>query len=312
MKDSIAPSPSFSRTHLIAAGLVLLGAIGFSAKAILVKLAYRHGVDSVSLLALRMSFSLPFFLAIAYWSNRRMSQTYNITRTDSVYIIILGLLGYYLASLFDFIGLQYITASLERLVLFVYPTLVIVLSAIFLKRKIHARQYGALALTYFGIAIAFFDSANFIGENQVALGAFWIFLAALCFAIHLIGSGSLLPRIGTLRYTSLVMTVACIAVLLHNAVANQLQLFDFVPEVYLLTLVMAVFSTVMPSFLFMQGIKVIGSSNASIIGSIGPISTVVLAYIFLGERLGWLQWGGTFLVIAGVLMISLQKQKGGS
>ncbi|MGB0929265.1 MAG: DMT family transporter [Chitinophagales bacterium] len=302
-------SPSFNRAYLIAALLVLLGAICFSAKAILVKLAYRHGIDSLSLLALRMSFSLPFFLAIAYWSNRRMPQTYSITQKDGVYIVILGLLGYYLASLFDFIGLQYITASLERLVLFVYPTLVIVISAIFLKKKIEPRQYAALALTYLGIVIAFFDEGNFDGENQVWLGAFWIFLAALCFALHLIGSGNLLPRIGTLRYTSLVMTVACIAVLLHNAVVNQLQLFDFSSDVYGLAMMMAVFSTVMPSFLFMQGIKIIGSSNASIIGSIGPISTVVLAYIFLDERLGWLQWSGTFLVIAGVMMISLKKNK---
>lgn len=308
MKKEVTPSPSFNRAYLIAASLVLLGAIGFSAKAILVKLAYRHGVDSVSLLALRMTFALPFFLVIAWWSNRRMTQTYQITSKDRVYIVILGLLGYYLASLFDFIGLQYITASLERLVLFVYPTIVVVLSAIFMKKKITARQYGALALTYFGIAIAFFDKGNFNEENQIALGAFWIFLAALCFALHLIGSGYLLPKIGTLRYTSLVMTVACIAVLLHNAVVNQLQLFDFEPQVYFLAMMMSVFSTVLPSFLFMQGIKVIGSSNASIIGSIGPISTVVLAYIFLGERLGWLQWGGTFLVIAGVLMISLQKK----
>lgn len=303
-------SPSFNRVYLIAALLVLLGAICFSAKAILVKLAYRHGIDSLSLLALRMSFSLPFFVAIAYWSNRRMPQTYSITPKDGVYIVILGLLGYYLASLFDFIGLQYITASLERLVLFIYPTLVIVISAIFLKKKIEPRQYAALGLTYFGIVIAFFDEGNFDGESQVWLGAFWIFLAALCFALHLIGSGNLLPRIGTLRYTSLVMTVACIAVLLHNAVVNQLQLFDFSSEVYGLAMIMAVFSTVMPSFLFMQGIKIIGSSNASIIGSIGPISTVVLAYIFLDERLGWLQWVGTFLVIAGVMMISLQKKKG--
>lgn len=302
-------SPSFNRVYLTAAFLVLLGAICFSAKAILVKLAYRHGIDSLSLLALRMSFSLPFFLAIAYWSNRKMPQTYSITQKDGVYIVIFGLLGYYLASLFDFIGLQYITASLERLVLFVYPTLVIVISAIFLKKKIELRQYAALALTYFGIVIAFFDEGNFDGENQVWLGAFWIFLAALCFALHLIGSGTLLPKIGTLRYTSLVMTVACIAVLLHNALVNQLQLFDFSSEVYVLAMMMAVFSTVMPSFLFMQGIKIIGSSNASIIGSIGPISTVVLAYIFLDERLGWLQWGGTFLVIAGVMMISLKKNK---
>ncbi|MEZ4887967.1 MAG: DMT family transporter [Chitinophagales bacterium] len=300
---------SFNSSYLVAALLILVGSIGFSAKAVMVKLAYRYGIDSISLLALRMLFSLPFFLVIAYWSNRRMTQTYVLNKRDGAYILLFGLMGYYLASLFDFIGLQYITASLERLVLFIYPTLVVILSAIFLKQKIYTRQYLALLLTYIGIGMAFFDKGNVNEESQIWLGAFWVFMSALSYAIHLIGSGNLLPRVGTLRYTSLVMMIACIAVLLHNAVVNQLQLFDFAPQVYVLGIMMAVFSTVLPSFLFMQGIKIIGSSNASIIGSIGPISTVALAYLFLDERLGWLQWGGTFLVIVGVLMISLQRRK---
>ncbi len=305
-------SSLFKSSNLVAVLLVLLGAICFSSKAVMVKLAYRYEVDSASLLALRMLFALPFYLAVAYWSNQKMPHTYKMSSKDIAYMVLFGVLGFYVASLCDFIGLQYITASLERLVLFAYPTLVILLSAIFLKQKIETRQYGALILTYLGIGIAFIDKNNFDSENQILLGAFWVFLAALAYAIHLIGSGHLLPKIGTMRYTSIVMISACVAVILHNAVVNQLALFDFEIEVYVLGMMMAVLATVLPSFLVMHGIKIIGASNAAIIGSIGPISTVALAYVFLDERLGGLQWLGTGLVIAGVLMISLQKKSVGA
>ncbi len=301
-------SPAFNRAYLIASLLVLIAAVCFSSKAVMVKLAYRYEIDSISLLALRMLFALPFYLFVAYWFNLKMKQSYTLTQKDKWQMIIYGLLGYYLASFCDFTGLQYITAGLERIILFVYPTLVLLLSAIFLKKKIEARQYIALLLTYIGIGIALLEGIHSESGNQFLIGTFWVFLAALSFAIHLIGSGNLLPRIGTFRYTSFVMIVACIAVVLHNLVVNQLAIFHFKTEVYLLGVLLALVATVFPSFLLMQGIKIIGAGNAAIIGSIGPISTIGLAYIFLNERLGNLQWLGTFLVIGGVLMISLKKE----
>lgn len=301
-------TPSFLQSYLFASILVLIAAIFLSSKAVMVKLAYRYEIDSISLLTLRMLFALPFYLVIAYWAYHRAEQTYSLTQKDWVQMTIYGLLGYYIASFCDFTGLNYITAGLERIILFIYPTLVLLLSAVFLKRKITTRQFFALLLTYMGIGIALLEGIQMDENNQLLRGTFWVFLAALTYAIHLIGSGNLLPRIGTFRYTSFVMIVACIAVILHNAVVNQLAIFHFSTEVYVLGILLALIATVFPSFLIMQGIKIIGASNAAIIGSIGPISTIALAYIFLDETLGELQWIGTFLVILGVLMISLQKK----
>lgn len=293
----------------IAAALVFLGAIFFSSKAVLVKLAYRYEIDSISLLTLRMVFSLPIFLIIAWFSNKsKESVAQPLSLKDWFYILVLGIAGYYLASLFDFMGLQYVTASMERLILFVYPTLVLVISAIFLGKKIKGVQYGALALTYFGIVIAFLEGLAMDGQKDFIRGGILVFVSALTYAIYLIGSGNLLPRMGTLRYTSFTMSAACLTIIVHHGVVYQWDLFDFPAEVYWLSIVMAVFATVLPSFLISEGIRVIGSGNASIIGSIGPVSTIVLAYIFLGERLGWLQWLGTVFVIGGVLLISLSKK----
>ena len=306
-------SSSFTRSQeLLAAVVVFIGAISFSTKAVIVKLAYRYGVDSLSLLTLRMLFSLPFFLSIGYfyqrWRKQKNDLSVAISRSDWYSIIGLGLAGYYLASYFDFEGLQYITASLERLILFIYPTLVVLISALFYRKKITRNQLFALLLTYIGIGLAFIDKTAAGQSENIALGAALVFCSALCYAVYLVGSGQLIPRLGSIRYTSCVMTVACLAVILHNAILYQLQIFSFPWQVYALALLMAVIATVLPAFLVSEGIRVIGSSNASIIGSVGPISTIILAYIFLGERLGVLQIMGTILVIGGVLIIALQKK----
>ncbi|MCO6492629.1 MAG: DMT family transporter [Phaeodactylibacter sp.] len=298
------------RRMLLGAALAFTGAILFSTKAVIVKLAYRYEVDSISLLALRMLFSLPFFLLVASLSQRQKKyRGLPIGRRDALRILLLGVLGYYLASLFDFIGLKYITASLERLILFVYPTLVLLIGAIAYREPIRRRQLGALLLTYLGIAIAFSEGLYLNGGQNFVLGAALIFSGALAYAAYIVGSGRLLPRIGTLRFTSLAMTAAAAAVLAHHGIAYRWQLFGFPPEVYGLAALMALIATVIPSFVLSEGIRLIGSGNASIIGSVGPISTIVLAYFFLGERLGWLQWAGTVLVISGVLVITLQKRR---
>lgn len=294
---------------ILSAVLVLAGALLFSTKAVLVKLAYRHGVDSISLLALRMLFSLPFYLLIAALSGRQKRyEGFSLSRKDGLRIFLLGVAGYYLASLLDFAGLQYITASLERLILFVYPTIVLLIGAIGYREPVSRRQLGALALTYLGIGIAFSEGLFLSGSSHFVLGSGLVFAGAVSYAVYIVGSGRLLPRIGTWRFTSLAMSSAALAVLAHHGLACHWQLLGFPAPVYGLALLMALIATVIPSFMISEGIRVIGSGNASIIGSIGPISTIVLAYIFLGERLGWLQWMGTALVIAGILVITLQKR----
>jgi len=296
--------------YLIASITVLIGAIFFSTKAVFVKLAYQYEIDSVSLLTLRMAFSFPFFILIGFWSSRKkQGSDYVMTSQDWLLTILFGVLGYYVASLLDFLGLQYISASFERIILYLYPTLVLLMSFFLFKEKIKAIHLLALLLTYVGVGIAFYENLQLKLGNDIIKGSLLVFTAAIAYAIYLVGSGQLLPKRGTIRYNSISMSAACIGIFIHNGVVHGLDLFNFSAPIYYYGIALAMIGTVIPSFLMAEGIRVIGSSNASIIGSIGPISTIVLAYLLLGERLGWLQGIGTLFVIAGVLLITLQKQK---
>jgi drug/metabolite transporter (DMT)-like permease len=290
----------------LGATLAFMGAICFSAKAVMVKMAYAYHVDALSLLSLRMLFSLPFFLMIAVYTNKK-NPGVDLTKKDWLMVVLLGITGYYLASWFDFVGLQYITAGLERLILFIYPTLVVILSAVFFKKKIGRKEYFALGLTYAGILIVFMNDLNFSQKN-IILGIVLIFGSALTYATYLMGSGELIPKLGSMRYTSYAMIISTIAVFLHFGVANSNSLWHFQYQVYLLSLVMAIFSTVIPGLLLSEGIRMIGSGRASIIGSVGPVSTIILAYIFLDEKLTFYQVLGTVLVLAGVLTVSSNKK----
>jgi len=298
--------------NLIAAGFVFLGAIMFSIKAVLVKLAYQYDVDTLSLLTLRMSFALPFFIGIAIYSTRKNSNLetpVTLSNKDWGSLAFLGIIGYFAASYLDFWGLQYISASMERLILFIYPTIVLLLNAIFFKEKINRIQIIALLLTYVGISIVFAEGLSISQQPNFILGGFLVFCCAITYAIYLVGSGRLLPRLGTLRFTSHAMIFACLAVIVQHGIVLQWQLTDFAPQVYLYAFLMATLATLLPTLMVSEGIRIIGASNASIIGSVGPISTILLAYIFLDERLGFWQWLGAIVVIGGVLLISLQRKK---
>lgn len=288
--------------------LVFVGAVCFSGKAVIVKLAYAYEVDPVSLLALRMLFSLPFFIVIGLFSNKDRNVN-KITRHEWRSIILLGVLGYYLSSLFDFQGLRYVTASLERLILFIYPTLVVLIVAIVYKKKITKRQYIALAMTYLGILVAFVFDADLLEQPNLALGASLIFCSAITYAIYLIGSGKMIHKVGTIRFTSYAMICSALAILIHTYFVNGLAIWNYETEVYLLSLGMAIGATVIPSFMISGGIKLIGADNAAIIGSVGPVSTIVLAYIFLQEVITISHLIGTIFVLGGVLMITLTKER---
>jgi drug/metabolite transporter (DMT)-like permease len=273
----------------------------------MVKLAYVHQADALSLLTLRMVIALPFFAAIAFLSNSKTSKP-DLTKKDWFMIVALGVTGYYLASLFDFEGLRFITAGLERLILFIYPTLVVILSAIFFKKKIAGREYVALLLTYIGIAIVFVSDLN-LQQKDLWLGSLLIFGSAFTYAIYLMGSGELIPKLGSMRYTSYAMIVSTLAVCIHYLCSSEMKLFSFSREVYILSAAMAIFSTVIPAMLLSEGIRMIGSGRASIVGSVGPVSTIILAYIFLGEDISFIQILGTTLVLAGVLTVSGSQKK---
>ena len=286
--------------------IAVLGIVLFSAKAIMVKLAYRYEVSSLHLLLFRMLFSLPFYLLVLYFYKSAPSE--KIKKEDYLWLVFFGFIGYYLASYFDFLGLQYIKAGLERIILFIYPTLVLLISRIFLKEKISVKQVIAILITYFGVIVTFSGELQYTGEH-ILLGGFLIFLSALTYASYLVGSGWLIPKFGVLRFTSLAMIVSTVCVIVHYLIVGRTSIFGYAYQVYLLGFLMAVLSTLIPSFLVSLAIKKIGASNFSIIGSIGPISTIVLAYIFLDERLTLLQLLGAVIVIIGITFVSLNKSK---
>lgn len=308
MKERLSKTQTDYRLQVLGGVLVFIGAILLSSKAVIVKLAYQYEVDSTSLLALRFSFALPFYAFIYWWKRGQFHKYGPISKRDWTKVIVYGILGYYLASLLDFNGLRYITASMERLILFLYPTIVVLANAFFFRAKINRFQVMALVLTYIGISLAFFEGLHLSNQPNFALGGFLVFLCAICYAFYLLGSGDLIPRLGTVRFTSLALMVSSLAILLHHLIVYQWDLFDFAWQVYALSFLMALVATVIPTFLVSEGIRLIGSSNAAIIGSVGPISTIILAYFFLDERLGSLQILGTVIVIGGVLIISLKKK----
>lgn len=292
-----------TRGTLAGVGLVLAAAIGFSAKAVLVKLAYRYRVDAPTLLALRMMLSAPAFLAAALWG-RSTRETTPLERRDWVQIGALGVVGFYLASILDFLGLEHITAGLERLILFLYPTLVVLLSALLFRRPLRGREILALLLSYAGIGVVFLHDVSLAGSG-VALGAALVFGSALAYASYLMGSGHAIARVGARRFTAYAMTAACGASILQFAATHPLSALRLPLPVYGLGLAMAVFSTVLPAFLMSAGIRRIGAGRAALIGAVGPVSTLLLAYVFLGEPLGPLQLQGAALVLTGVLIVSL-------
>ena len=290
--------------------MIVVAAIAFSFKAVIIKLAYRHGVDAVTLLALRMIFSAPLFLILAWWAIRGPA-VQPLSREDLRSVAILGFIGYYLGSYFDFLGLQYVTAALERLLLFVHPTFVLLLSALLFKRRITRRDVVAVALSYLGIVLVFGQELA-TQPGNVLLGSFWVLLSALFYAAYLLGSGRIVGRVGSLRFACYAGLVSCAAVVAHYLVTTEFTLILAQPtEVYGLALLMAAFSTVLPIVLTSEGLRRIGASHASIIGSIGPIATIFLGFLFLDEAITALQLVGAGLVMAGVLAISLQKKSAG-
>jgi drug/metabolite transporter (DMT)-like permease len=301
-----------NRQAIIGSLFVLLGAFGFSAKAVLIKLAYgySHQLDAITLMVLRMAISLPFFLVVALWSandSAKTNEAQHLNRQDWLMILGLGILGYYIASLLDFAGLQYISAGLERLILFLYPTFVVLFTAVLQRRTINRHQALALALSYAGMILVFVDNMEAMASSGLLMGSALVFCSAIAFAFFLMGSGMMVKRIGSTRFTAYSMTVACLATGLHFVIQHGVKLLNLPESIYWLALIMAIFSTVLPAFLMNAGIRRIGAGSASIISSTGPIGTLALAFLLLGETLTPAQLAGTALVLVGVYVVSRAK-----
>ena len=292
--------------------MATLGAIAFSGKAIIVKLAYRHGVDAVTLIMLRMLFALPFFLVIVWWASRPRGDKIPValTRKDWLGVMGLGITGYYLASFLDFAGLQFVTASLERLILYLNPTIVLVLGWALVGRRIGRHQAWGMAISYGGVLLVFGHEVTLQGAD-VGLGAVLVFLSAVSYALYLFYSGEMVQRLGALRLVGLATSVACVLCIAQYVVLRPL---DFVlgvaPQVMWLSVLNATLCTVVPVMLVMMAIERVGASLAAQVGMVGPMSTMLMGVALLGEPFtAWLV-AGTTLVLAGVAVCSRAKRAG--
>jgi drug/metabolite transporter (DMT)-like permease len=285
---------------LLAAG----GAIAFSGKAIIVKLAYRHGVDAVTLIMLRMLFALPLFLALAWWAGRGKPP---LSARDWKMVVVLGFLGYYLASFLDFWGLQYISASLERLILYLGPTLVLLLGRVLFGRRVARGQLAALALSYAGVLLVFGHELR-LDADHTALGAALVFASTLSYALYLVLSGEEVQRLGALRLTGLATSVACVLCIAQFALLRPWHsALQVAAPVIWLSLLNATLCTFAPVLMVMMAIERIGAAMTSQAGMIGPLSTIALGVLILGEPFNLWIAAGTVLVLGGVALLTRRR-----
>jgi len=280
--------------------LAVTGSIAFSGKAIIVKLAYRYGVDAITLVMYRMLFALPLFAAMAWWAGRGQPA---LTGRDRLGVLWLGLTGYYLASSLDFAGLQYITASLERLILYLTPTLVLLLGWALHRRPVRRAQLLAMAVSYAGVVLVFGHQLSLDG-SAVAWGSLLVFLSTLSYAMYLSYSGELVHRLGALRLAGLATSVACVLCIAQFLVLRPLSAAQVATPVLWLSLLNATACTALPVLLVMMAIERIGPALTAQTGMIGPMATILMGVLILDEPLNTWIVGGTVLVVAGIFMFT--------
>ncbi len=303
-----AASPAGERPGAYRALGILFAIIGvacFSLRPGFIKLAYAYVTDPVTLIALRMLVSLPFFIAAALWSQRR-GELAPISTRDRWSILGLGCLGYYFSSFADFLGLQYVSAGLGRLIMFLYPTMVVVLSALFLAKRPTRRELASLALSYGGITLVLAHAID--GQNaNLPLGAALVFASGLGYAIYLVAGSGVVQRVGSVRFTAYAMTVSSVACILQFLLLRPLSALDLPAPVWWLALAIGTLSTALPTFLTAEALRRVGANQVALVGSLGPLITIAFGWLGLGESLGAWQLVGAGLVLAGVMLVSLRK-----
>lgn len=297
----VAPHPHLARrAYLGGIALATCGAALFSGKAIVIKLAYRYGVDAVTLITLRMLFAVPLF-AIALLFARRGRPA--LARGDHLRLFAIGVMGYYAASFLDFLGLQYVSAGLERLVLYLAPTIVLLLSVVVLRQRASRRDIAALLLSYGGIALVVHHDVNLSG-GRVALGLLLVFGSAICYAAYLVGAGAMVRRVGAIRLTSYAMCVSTAVCVAQFVALRPLAALRLAPAIYGLSLFNGILCTVVPVFATMLAVERIGPGPTALAGNVGPVATIVFGYLLLGEPIGGWQLAGTALVLLGVFVLA--------
>ncbi len=289
------------RSNAYGAGLALMAALGFSLKAIFVKLAYPYGVDAITLLALRMGFSLPVFLWVGLAQQRAGA---GISGGDWGRLFVLGCLGYYGASILDFWGLQFISAGLERLILFTYPTLTILIGVLFQGKPFLKREGLAVVLCYIGIGFAFMHDLGQGDSRSVWIGGALVFASSVSYALYLSGSGPMIARLGAMRFSALAMLMSSGVTLLHFSLVQPLTAFIQPLPVYGWGLAMALFATVVPVFAQSAAIRSLGAGRTSLFGMVGPLLTIGFGWWLLDESISLAQMAGAALVLLGILMVS--------
>lgn len=288
---------------LLAAG----GVLAFSVRPIFIKLAYAYARDPVTLIALRMVFSLPFFIFAAWWTQRGKAPA-PISRRDAWAIVALGVTGYYIASFLDFLGLQYITAGLARLVLFMYPTIVVLLSWFWLRKPPRGPELLALFVTYIGLALVLASSVA--GQHEhLALGAALVFGSAIAYAVYLVAGTQVIRRVGSIRFSAYALMVASVCCIVQFIVLRPWSALDLPAPVYGYAVAIAVLSTVLPVFMTAEALKRADANSVAILGALGPVSAIVLGYLGLDEVMTGQQIGGAVLVLIGVLVVSLPSRR---
>lgn len=286
--------------------LAIVGTALFSLKSIFIKLAYAQGLNTDDVLMLRMAIALPVYVAIMLWLRRQ--QEAPIVQGKWLQIAFLGFIGYYLSSWLDLKGLEMISAQLERLTLFTYPIWVALLGALFFKTPLTRKILLSLVITYSGLWVAFYQELSFSGE-QTLLGTLLVFLAALSFSFYVLFGKKLIHRVGSLWFTSLAMTISSLFVLIHYAFLADFSALQVSQQAWLWLALLAVFSTVIPSFMISEAIARIGPAQTGIIGSLGPMVTIVLAVWILQEPFGIWHAIGLGLVIGGVTFLTYSPSK---
>lgn len=283
----------------------LAGTVAFAFRPVLIKLGYNaHPISATTLLFLRMSLSLPFFLVMAWWFRGQKP----VSRRDWLGILGLGFVGYYLASLLDFLGLQYVPAGLGRLIMFLYPTLVVILSAVFLGKSATRKELAALAITYAGIAFVLSDRLGVAPEHrQFLFGAMLIFGAAMCYAVYLVTGSQLVVRVGSARFTAYTMIVSTVPAVVQFLVLEPFSALDLPATVWWYVILLATLCTVLPTFLVAEALKRIGANHFAMIGALGPVTTVAADLALMQGMLSPIQIVGGVLVISGVLLVSVKR-----
>ena len=296
---------AIARNHTIGAVCAILSALGFAGKAVFIRVIYsKTSIDAVTLLALRMLFSLPFFAWFA-WRSGRALHLPTLSRLDRLWLLWLGFLGYYFSSFLDFWGLEYITAALERIILFTYPTWVLLLSAAFLGRAIQGRDVLALLLSTAGIVVTFLnDLRGTISSAHLWKGASLVLSASVLYSVYLIHSSGVVARVGSIRFTAWVVMVGTVFVVVQFLLTRPVRLLCQPPEIYWLSLALAALSTAAPIYFLVEALRRVSPSTVAIASSVGPIITIFLGVLFLDERATLMQLSGALLVLAGVGLIT--------